>query len=93
MVTWKCVSSHPKHVLYVWMTFIRLVQFVCAYFWQEHRSIPYLECMQYYKGNATASPKPSTILSVEPMKQVSPVSIQFACDRIAELNVAMYALR
>ena len=33
----------------------------------------YLECMQYYVGNATAAPAPSTVLSVEPMKQVSPV--------------------
>ena len=29
--------------------------------------------MQYYVGNATAAPAPSTVLSVEPMKQVSPV--------------------
>ena len=40
---------------------------------KEHRTTPYLECMQYYVGNATAAPNPSTILSVEPMKQVSPV--------------------
>ena len=37
------------------------------------RKIPYLECMQYYIGNATTAPDPSTVLSVEPMKTVSPV--------------------
>ncbi len=42
---------------------------------QEHRTIPYLECMQYYVGNATAAPSPSTILSVEPMTKVSPVRV------------------
>jgi hypothetical protein len=40
---------------------------------EAQRSVPYLECMQYYVGNATAAPGPSAVLSVEPMKTVSPV--------------------